>query len=104
MAKKFMFVCLGILALAGAYAIGANRADAQSGLPGDVVQLFSYNSGTAVVTASGDFYARNSTIISGSGADPSWNNPDPWVYLGNVFNGAVNGQQNTLGGVKGLFR
>lgn len=107
MAKKFMFVCLGILALAGAYAVGANNSVAQVGGT-DVVATYQ-NGGpggdsTIIVTANGDFYARRGVIQTLS-SDPIWTPQGEWTYMGNCFSGgAVNSQGTTIGGVKGLFR
>ncbi|MBK9775556.1 MAG: hypothetical protein IPP62_04205 [bacterium] len=74
MAKKFMFICFGILALAGAYAVGANNSVAQVG-GSDVVHAYAAAGGltTVVVTANGDFYARLGALERYAGnTEPSW--------------------------------
>jgi len=105
MAKKFMFICFGILALAGAYAVGANNSVAQVGAISDVamasIPCIPPTSST-VVTVSGDIYVKAAHILE-SGA---WSNPAAqWTYMGNCFaGGAVNSQGTTIGDVKSLFR
>lgn len=104
MAKKFMFVCFGILALAGAYAIGASNSVAQLG-GSDVVHVYTGNNVTVAVTANGDFYARVGQLAQyGLGAEPSWGMSGSWIYKGNCFSGPVASDNSTLGDVKGLFR
>jgi len=106
MAKKFMFVCFGILALVGAYAVGANNSVAQVG-GSDIVQVYNSNSATVVVTANGDFYARNGIMDRGGSSvdsEPIWNGSGPWVFKGNCFSSSVNSQGTTIGDVKSLFR
>jgi hypothetical protein len=105
MAKKFMFVCFGALALAAAYAVGASNSVAQVG-GSDVVASYLTSAGqsSSVVTANGDIYAR-AAVLMDSGGTPVWsNNSSNWTYMGNCFAGSVTNQQNSLGGVKSLFR
>lgn len=107
MAKKFMFVCFGILALAGAYAVGASNSVAQVGGAQVVASYMPLVSApaTVVVTADGDFYARVGTCWSVGGAAPTWSSTGNWTFMGNCFDGVpVANQQNSLGGVKTLFR
>lgn len=102
MAKKFMFICLGILALMVAYSLGASNVDAQvSGA--SVVGVVNAAAGTtAIVTANGDFWARPGVPQATHPA--SWTESGDWTYMGNCFGGPISSQQNSLGGVKGLFR
>ena len=107
MAKKFFYVCLGVLALACAYAIGADNSVAQIG-GSDVVHFRGADAagglGYIAVTANGDIYAV-SGIIGINGGQPYWTSDvQNWTHMGNVFAGAVSSQQNTLGGVKSIFR
>lgn len=107
MAKKFMFICFGILALAGAYAVGAGNSVAQVGGMGVAQVWFGNANMTVLVTDGGDFYARNGEITNNgfAGGPIYWSTPNAqWTYMGNCFSGAVNNQQNSLGGVKSLFR
>jgi hypothetical protein len=105
MAKKFMFVCFGILALAAAYAVGASNSVAQVG-GSDVVASYvnsvaSYPA-TVVVTANGDIYGR-SGYVSGEG-NIHWTVQEAnWTFMGNALAGSVSSQPKTLGGVKNLF-
>jgi len=90
MAKKFFYVCGGVLMLALAFHFGAMTATAQA--PGNpVVGITSGSSGLFAVTANGDSYAR------GAGG--------PWFFLGNVFTGApVEVSQPSWGQVKSRYR
>jgi hypothetical protein len=56
MAKKFFYVCAGLLCLAGAYALGARKAGAQGGC--QIVAGDTYNTEEFAATADGRIYAR----------------------------------------------
>jgi hypothetical protein len=83
-AKSFFYVCLGILALATAYHLGATNATAQA--PSNpVVATFG---GFGVVTANGDVYQAQ----TGGG---------PWTLESNVFaGGSTPTAQKSWGQVK----
>lgn len=57
MAKKFFYVCAGLLLLALAYSFGASRAVAQ-GAGNPFVGIVSAESFVTVITRSGDVYLR----------------------------------------------
>ena len=93
MAKRFFYVCAGLLCLALAYHFGATSATAQA--PGNPVVGITngYNGGLQVVTANGDVYEG----VLGSGP--------VWRLWSNVFTGAPTPvQPATLGSVKVRYR
>jgi hypothetical protein len=73
MARKFFYICAGMLMLALSYHLGASTAVAQA--PSNPVVAMS--SGVqAVVTANGDVY------LGGGGGGSGWTN---WALVSNVF-------------------
>lgn len=94
MAKRFFYVCAGILLLALAYHLGAQSATAQAGaqVPG-----FAVNGGYCyVLTPSGDGYARQQDGLSFAG---------PLIHMGNFWSGGPTpATQETWGGVKARYR
>jgi hypothetical protein len=72
MAKKFFFVCGGIMMLVLAYTLGANSVVAQSG-ERNVVGIAVYGNDAVVVTDEGDVYQATN------------NNADNWTFKANVF-------------------
>ena len=72
MAKKFFFVCGGILMLVLAFTLGANSVVAQS-KGGTVVGIALYGNDATVVTAEGDVYQATNI------------NDDNWTFKANVF-------------------
>jgi hypothetical protein len=95
-AKIFMFVCIGLLALAGIFHLVAADAVAQSPDPGAVVSGW-YNISIAsnfVLTANGDLYRASSSY------------PDQWLFVTNVFDsaGTVSASGTSLGDIKQQFR
>jgi len=76
-AKRFFYVSLGILALAGAFHLGARSAQGQSG--STIVGITTINSGSwpVAIAANGDCYIPQNFTWSSL----------PWqfVYAGNVF-------------------
>ena len=89
-AKRFFFICAGLLCLALAYHLGATSATAQA--PGNPV-VAARAQPDAVVTANGDVYLR------GPGG---WND---WHLGGNISTGAPTPvQQSTFGAVKATHR
>jgi len=77
MARKFFFVCGGVLMLLLAYTLGANSVVAQS-RKGTVVGIAVYGNDALVVTSEGDVYQATN------------NNTDNWTLRANVFEGGVN--------------
>ena len=68
MAKRFMFVCLGILCLAFAYHVGASNAQAES----------SSSTKVRLITAAGD----NAWVVT----EHDWNAPEAGSVLGQLKN------------------
>jgi hypothetical protein len=97
MAKKFFYVCAGLFLLAGAYAMGARSAGAQSG--DGVAGVFSDGcNGMIVLTSNGDVFVRPNQLCSAP-----FNGPP--VYAGNFWSGGPTptGTQS-LGQVKARYR
>ncbi len=99
MAKKFFLVCAGILMLAGACTIGADRATAQVGQGDPVVGITEINMGSlaylVAITADGNTYMRPGYA---SGVYP-------WEPVENVFGlEPVAVTDANLGDVKAIFR
>ena len=93
MARKFFFVCAGLLCLAIAFHLGATTAGAQA--PSNSVVAATEN-GYLVFTANGDYYYSQSASPEGGGH---------FVHIGNLFSGgSVNVQKGTLGELKARFR
>jgi len=94
MARRFMYVCAGILMLVTSYEIGARKAEAQSASTVAAVTSVDQTH-VLVVTQTGDaYYCLN-------GGYPSL---DP-VPKGNVFTGAPTASQSaTWGQVKAAYR
>lgn len=92
-AKRFFFVCAGLLCLAIAYHLGARSAGAQT--PGNTV-VASRADGYVVYTSNGDVYFS-------VGAGPE--NGGRWTWVGNVFSSApVSTQSETWGQLKTRYR
>ena len=72
MAKRFMFVCLGLLCLAFAYHLGAGNAQAQSGSAGKIQLITASGDNVWVVTENDDIY-----LIKGD-VTPSVAHGDGW--------------------------
>ena len=91
-AKRFFYVCVGLLCLAFVYHLGARNSQAQA--PGNpVVAMSDYGGSIWVVTANGDVYASQ---LPGT---------YPWVQCPNVFTGGpVPVQPETLGRLKARYR
>lgn len=89
-AKTFFYVSLGILALAGAFHMGARSAQGQA--PGNPVVGISSTGAASfaflAVTANGDVYKSSSL-------------GDTWILVSNVFSGApVQATETTWGRIK----
>jgi len=91
-ARAFAFVALGILALVGAFALGAGSAQGQTGSIAGV--SFSDPWGM-VVLGNGDVYMAQ---LVGGGSPPTMT---PWALVGNVFSGGpVPATPTTWGRIK----
>ena len=90
MAKRFFYVCAGLLMLALSYHLGARSAGAQA--PGNPVAGVAHDAGSAlfVVTANGDTYVS----LEGTG----------WQRKDNVFSAPTPAQPTTFGALKARFR
>ena len=93
LAKRFFYVCAGLLCLALAYHFGAVNATAQA--PGNpiVAAYATPSSANVVILSNGDVYVAGSlgpTI--------------PWDYRGNVFGSGTPVQQSTWGAMKSRYR
>lgn len=97
MARKFFYICAGMVMLALSYDLGANTATAQG--PGNPVvaageMTFSNSTSNFVITSSGDLFTAASNSPGTS-----------WVHLGNVFTGASTpALHESWGQVKARYR
>ena len=90
LAKRFFYVCAGLLCLALSYHFGALNATAQA--PGNSVVASFGGALSAVVTANGDVYIAD-----------QWYGP--WTLRSNVFRGGPTpAQSSTFGSVKARWR
>ena len=97
-AKRFFYVCAGLLCLAIAYHLGARSAAAQSGSPVSGLTVTNVGCGGAVyvLTPNGDLYARGLTCNGMTGSVPA--------FQGNFWSGATPTTQETFGSVKARYR
>jgi len=108
-AKRFFYVCTGLLMLTIAYSIGANSVGAQAS-PGDFTGISSFpNEPTIAVTAGGDVYGRAAHPYSGGGElewIPSQGGlaNQGWQHMGNINGGTVAVDPATMGEVKAKFK
>lgn len=119
-AKKFFYVCAGILLLVIAYSVGAHKAGAQSGGQfAGITSIHAHGSGVEVplaITTTGDLYARSAAPsqavtpnggfacgFQGWGSDCFGADPG-WQYMGNVLTGNVAVDQKTWSSVKQGFK
>ena len=104
MAKKFFYVCMGILALAGAFALGSNSVSAQVGGEFVGISIDGVYNNTAAITADGSIYARSGKPVC-QNEEMVWNNPcAQWTLMGNVFDQPVSSEAGSLGDVKSMYR
>lgn len=91
MAKKFFYVCAGVLMLALAYHFGATSATAQL-TSNDIAGVAADGYGlVTVVTVSGEVYRGAASV--------------PYFHAGNLFTGGATAtQQETWGAVKQRYR
>jgi hypothetical protein len=92
MARKFFYVCAGMLMLALSFHFGFTTASAQA--PGNPVVAMPVPD--IAVTANGDLY---------QGTNPSGNAPTTWTWKANIFSGSapVQTQRATWGQVKARY-
>ena len=129
-AKRFFYVCAGILCLALAYHFGARSATAQAGLV-EAGNIESTNNGVGLTCAVGrTFYtdlgtpapvpvpgsapivatslvsdARGYYAMLENGDVYWWNYTEPtWHYFGNMLGSATPAMRETWGGVKARYR
>ena len=89
-ARRFFYVCAGLLCLAAAYALGAQTAGAQTGT-------------RTIVSVCGG--AQTSLAMTGEGdAFVSYDFGATWGFRGNVFGGPTSAEPSTLGQVKARWR
>ncbi|HEY3216361.1 MAG TPA: hypothetical protein VGK93_07705 [Candidatus Eisenbacteria bacterium] len=101
-AKRFFYVCAGLLCLAIAYHLGARNAGAQSGsmvsgfaAEGTGIDPNRANGMFSVMTPNGDIFARYMDSGGGGGS---------LRYVGNFWDGTTPTQQSTFGSVKARYR
>ena len=92
-AKRFFYICAGLLCLALAYHFGAQSATAQA--PADPIVGVAAAGGNydvvTVVTTNGEVYRGSASV--------------PYFHAGNLFSGApTSARQETWGGVKARYR
>jgi hypothetical protein len=105
-AKRFFYVCAGLLCLALAYHLGASSATAQTG--SSIVGVFQgincATNSVGVVTSTGDVFIRDagSQCIAGPGGFSGAS----LTYLGNFWSGGVPTpvQRTSLGALKVRYR
>ncbi len=98
-AKRFLYVCAGLLCLALAYHLGARSARGEHG--GQIVGFTGGSAGgwAEVITTNGDCYQRR--IGGGDLFDPGV----PAMYMGNSWSGGPTpATQTTWGQVKARYR
>ncbi len=72
MAKRFMFVCFGLLCLAFAYHLGAGSAHAQSGAAGKVQLISAAGDNAWVVTENDDIYLIKGDVTPSVAHGEGW--------------------------------
>jgi len=99
MARKFFYVCAGILMLALSFHLGATSATAQFGTPVTGVISTSGGGGLVVMTSNGDCYVRDF-----AGGYP-WSGFGPnMASVGNFWSGAPTPtQQGSWGQLKSRY-
>lgn len=129
-AKKFFYVCAGLFLLAGAYAIGARNAGAQSsamvcagvgrlpmavGSDGQVFQMYADGAPIQYTNPVPNVDVRaiewgsaigSAAVVCGNGDVYTASSPtSAWVLRGSLFAGLpVNVEKHTLGQLKARFR
>jgi len=113
-ARRFFYVCAGILLLVIAYSIGTSKADAQGG--GQFAGIASLEGGNyggpalVAIASNGDVFAR--AAVPGSdwvnnawSCQLSWKSycqggESSWQYMGNVAGGTVPTEAQSWSGLK----
>ena len=98
MAKRFFYVCAGILCLAAAYNLGARSATAQQGSAVSGIAVASVGCGAEVfvLTPNGDVFRRPYSCGALSGSTG---------FVGNFWGGGPTpARQETWGSVKARYR
>lgn len=106
MAKRFLFIATGILALTAAYHLGAVRTEAQGGgtFSGISVSVQGSTANTIAITTTGDVYGRSGGPQC-AGGTMIWNVADcDWQYMGSVVSGPTPAESQSFGSVKDMFR
>ena len=94
MAKRFFYVCAGLLLLAGAFALGSRNAGAQSS--GSVLgYAVGSNALHYVYLSNGDVYVRQAPNLTFTG---------PAQLVGNYFDSPTPVEHPSLGQVKARYR
>jgi hypothetical protein len=97
MAKKFMFVCVGILALAVAYHLGAAKAESNTGSAFVSLCYDAYDGYLLALTEDGCIYATYQAA--------PWPTQFPdWYFWGQIPTGATATQPSTWGQIKAQFK
>jgi len=97
MAKRFMFVCLGLLALAVAYHLGATKAESYSGSPFVSLCAYTWNGYSQAYLA----LAEDGTLYFSDGGSNPQASPFPqWQVWGQIPTGATATQSSTWGSIK----
>jgi hypothetical protein len=117
-AKRFFYVCSGILLLVVAYTVGIHRAEAQGSGPfaGICIEPNGYRA-TLAITTSGDVYARNAIPVVNqatcngllswetNGCNSGGLEQDAgWQFMGNVLGGTIPAEAKSWSGVKQGYR
>lgn len=100
-AKRFFYVCAGLLLLVVAYTLGASKAQSQ-GTTNKVVGVAAGDYATTghlviAMTENGDWYWNRTHDNTG------WPN-QAWMFGGNVFGGTISTQPTSWSKVKGDFK
>ena len=92
-AKTFMFISIGIMALAVAFQMGAGSVKAQAG--GDIAVVYQQNNTVPIaVTRLGDVYVANN-LLDAPGVS--------WEYRHNIFGDGVPASGESISNVKSMF-
>ncbi len=90
MAKKFFFVCAGLLMLVGAYSIGVNSVEAQD--TSLVAGIATAGTSLYAINTHGDVFKSGIAAVD-------------WVYTANIYSGiVVNSEAPSLGDLKSQYK
>jgi len=101
MARRFFYVCAGLLCLAIAFQMGAKSAGATIG--GQIVSIAFEGGRLVAVTSDGDVYSR---LVSGDPTGGLLFAPVPMSELGNYWtaNAPTPAKTSSFGAVKARYR